>query len=121
MGIMQKNRPRYSQSGAIYTGTSRYQPIGRSPRGESGGILTEGIKFFLGALRAGGQGETEIQAEHFHEALAVDPVPGIPDGNGKRFGGSQGYKLLHILYTCQLNLKFHSKVPPRKICTNIRK
>ena len=103
----QKTRPRYSQDGAIDAG----EPVSALFDGEAVGGLAEFLKFLGSALQPCCEGKAEIQAEHFHEALTVDPVTDIAHINRKMLGGSQSDKFLYILYRCKLNFKFHSKVP----------
>ena len=83
--------------------------------GEAVGGLPEFLKFLGGALQPCSEGEAEIQAEHLHKALSVDPVPDIAHLNRIGLGCRQRDKILNTLYRCQLNFKFHSKVPPEAI------
>jgi hypothetical protein len=53
--------------------------------------------FFLRAVHGGLQGAAEVQAEHFHEAFAVDLMAVITHQNPVGTAGCQGYKLLNIL------------------------
>ena len=60
-----------------------------------------------------------MQAEHFHEALAVDLHVVIPDINGIGLGGGDGDKFLNILDAGEPYFKFLHKIPPGN-CTNIK-
>lgn len=75
------------------------------------GIPAEGLELFFAALADDPQGAAEIQAEHFHEALGVDLVPGIPDGDIIGTIGSQGHKMLDILNGTESDLKFQHFYP----------
>ena len=74
------------------------EPVRALFDGEAVGSLAEFLKFLGGALQPRGEGKAEIQTEHLHEALAVDPVTDIAHVNRIRLGGSQSDKLLYRLY-----------------------
>ena len=73
---------------------------------EAGGGGEEEVKLLLAALQDDPQGPGENQAEQLHEALAVDPVLAVIQGNGKGLGGGYSYKILHIPDRAEMYDKF---------------
>ena len=75
-------------------------------------ILQELLKFLFGAFHGGFQGTAEVQAEHFHEALAVDLMDLISHQYREGTGSGKVYKRKNILNGLDANLKFSHKLPP---------
>jgi len=101
-----KTRPEYSQGGA-----ARALVIYQKPPG----FLTELPEFLLGTLRCGDELLGEVQAEHFHEALSVDPVMVVADQNGEGTGGGKIHKILNVLNRTQPYLEFPHKKSSRTV------
>ena len=97
----QKNRPRYSQDGAAKSRKSLYQ--------EAGDVLLQQLQLPIIAIHHGVKGAGEMQAEHFHEAFAIDLHVVIPDINGIRLGGGNGNEFLNILDAGEPYFKFLHK------------
>jgi len=82
------------------------------------GLTAKDDKLLFAAINIYPQGAAQIQAEHFHEALSVDPVVSVPDNDGKRACRGQRNKPLNILNRLKPNLKFPHKSTSRN-CTNL--
>ena len=70
-------------------------------------ITAKGGKLLLTAIRIHPQGAAQIQTEHFHEALSVGLVVGVPDNNREPPRRGQRHKFLNILNRLEPNLKFY--------------
>ena len=91
---VQKNRPRYSQDGAIDAG----EPVSALFDGEAVGSLAESLIFLGLALRPYGEGECEVQCEHLHKALGIHPVADVAHSDRIRLGRGQSDELLYVLH-----------------------
>jgi hypothetical protein len=81
-------------------------------------ITAKGGKLLLTAIRIHPQRAAQIQTEHFHEALSVDLVVGVPDNNREPPRRGQRHKFLNILNRLEPNLKFPHKSTSCN-CTNL--
>ena len=56
----------------------------------------EGLKFGSGAVGGDAQGGGEGEAEHFHEALAVDAAAAVVQVHRERLGGGDVDEFFHV-------------------------
>ena len=71
------------------------------------GVTAKGGKLLLTAIRIHPQRAAQVQTEHFHKALSVDLVVGVPDNNREPPRRGQRHKFLNILNRLEPNLKFY--------------
>lgn len=79
--------------------------------GEDAALLdycTEGLKFRSGAVGGDAQGGGEGEAEHFHEALAVDAAAAVVQVHRERLGGGDVDEFFHVPDRAEGNHKIGS-------------
>ena len=82
-------------------------------RQKSGGSLLKVAAFLLRTVGANLNRLAEIQTEHPHEALGVDPVSGVAGQDPEGLDRSHGHEILNILKGVQVDLElFYSFSPP---------
>ena len=75
-------------------------------------IAHEDFQFRFCAVSYNPQRTGEVQAEQLHEALGVDLVVFVTNGDGEATGGGQCHEILNILNASQPDLKFSHKSAP---------